>query len=594
MQKFEKHSPVVVTEVTTKHELRQFMQYPNRLYADNPNYIPSFYGDDLSDWTPGKNPAFDYCEARCWLARRDGEIVGRIGAILSHKANDKFGTHRMRFSQVDFVDDSEVSAALFGTVERWAREKGCDQVHGPLGFTDMDREGMLVEGFDRRSLFFTNYNAPYYLEHLTRLGYRKDVDWIEYRITVPEPGGAEAERLHKLSEFILKRKHLHVATVHHKSEYGPFVRQVFELVNAAYAPLYGVVELSDEQIERYANKFIPLVDPDFVCFVVDEQDQLVAFGVTALDPSVALKHSDGRLFPFGWAGVLNDLHHSDTLIMLLTAVRPDLQAEGINAVMMDHVCQSCNRHGVRVAETGPMLELNDHILAQWKRLEKEQHKRRRCFIKDLDHDVNAANAAAAQTETPETESAEEPGCARKNDPRAGFARRAGSFQAFSLLLAGKWCMISYVFAQQGSPRGQGPPRMRSRIAARRCLLPEEKVARRYAATDVVEGPRFLPALPPMHRAPPAPANKKGAAAAAPFSYLVVSQPFARSRYSPTRVSTRMRSPGLMNSGTLISAPVSRVAGLVALVAVLPAKPGSVSVTSSSTNVGGSTRNTLPL
>ncbi len=168
MQKFEKHSPVVVTEVTTKHELRQFMQYPNRLYADNPNYIPSFYGDDLSDWTPGKNPAFDYCEARCWLAWRDGEIVGRIGAILSHKANDKFGTHRMRFSQVDFVDDSEVSAALFGTVERWAREKGCDQVHGPLGFTDMDREGMLVEGFDRRSLFFTNYNAPYYLEHLTR------------------------------------------------------------------------------------------------------------------------------------------------------------------------------------------------------------------------------------------------------------------------------------------------------------------------------------------------------------------------------------------------------------------------------------------
>ena len=261
---------------------------------------------------------------------------------------------------------------------------------------------MLVEGFDRRSLFFTNYNAPYYLEHLTRLGYRKDVDWIEYRITVPVPGSAEAERLHKLSEFILKRKNLHVATVHHKSEYGPFVRQVFELVNAAYAPLYGVVELSDAQIERYANKFIPLVDPEFVCFVLDEQENLVAFGVTTLDPSPALKHSDGRLFPFGWAEMLNDLHHGDTLIMLLTAVRPDLQTEGINAVMMDHVCQSCNRHGVQFAETGPMLELNEHILAQWKRLEKEQHKRRRCFIKDLNHDVNAANtAAAAQAEAPE-------------------------------------------------------------------------------------------------------------------------------------------------------------------------------------------------
>ena len=556
MQKFEKHSPVVVTEVTTKHELRQFMQYPNRLYADNPNYIPSFYGDDLSDWTPGKNPAFDYCEARCWLARRDGEIVGRIGAILSHKANDKFGTHRMRFSQVDFVDDSEVSAALFGTVERWAREKGCDQVHGPLGFTDMDREGMLVEGFDRRSLFFTNYNAPYYLEHLTRLGYRKDVDWIEYRITVPEPGGAEAERLHKLSEFILKRKHLHVATVHHKSEYGPFVRQVFELVNAAYAPLYGVVELSDEQIERYANKFIPLVDPDFVCFVVDEQDQLVAFGVTALDPSVALKHSDGRLFPFGWAGVLNDLHHSDTLIMLLTAVRPDLQAEGINAVMMDHVCQSCNRHGVRFAETGPMLELNDHILAQWKRLSGRIFR------------PNSISAAAASsriwimTSTRPTPPQRRPRPRRRKAPNNADAKE----------------------------KMTSAPALPGALV----LLPEEKVARRYAATDAVEGPRFLPALPPMHRAPPAPANKKDAAAAAPFSYLVVSQPFARSRYSPTRVSTRMRSPGLMNSGTLISAPVSRVAGLVALVAVLPAKPGSVSVTSSSTNVGGSTRNTLPL
>ena len=179
----------------------------------------------------------------------------------------------------------EVSGALFETVENWARELGCTAVHGPLGFTDMDREGMLVEGFDRRSLFFTNYNAPYYLEHLTRLGYRKDVDWIEYRIAVPEAGGAEAERLHRLSQYILKRKNLHVATLRHKSEYGPYVRQVFALINAAYAPLYGVVELSDAQIERYANKFIPLVDPEFVCFVLDEQENLVAFGVTTLDPS---------------------------------------------------------------------------------------------------------------------------------------------------------------------------------------------------------------------------------------------------------------------------------------------------------------------
>ena len=171
-----------------------------------------------------------------------------------------------------------------------------------------------------------------------------------------------------------------MATLHHKTEYGPYVRQVFELINAAYAPLYGVVELSDAQIERYAKKFIPLVDPEFVCFVLDEQENLVAFGVTTLDPSVALKHSDGRLFPFGWAGVLNDLHHGDTLIMLLTAVRPDLQTEGINAVMMDHVCQAATAMACSLPRPVPCSK-NDHILAQWKRLDKEQHKRRRCFIK---------------------------------------------------------------------------------------------------------------------------------------------------------------------------------------------------------------------
>lgn len=360
------------------------MNYPNELYRGNPNFIPSFYSDDLADWTPGKNPAFAYCEAKAFLAYRDGEIVGRIGAILSHKANEKFGTHRMRFSQVDFIDDADVSAALFAAVESWAREKGCTEVHGPLGFTDLDREGMLVEGFDRRSLFITNYNHPYYPEHLERLGYHKDVDWIEYRITAPAAGSEDAERLHRLAQRILERKNLHVAQLRRKSEYRPYVRQVFQLVNAAYAPLYGVVELSDEQINRYADKFIPLVNPEFACFVMDEQENMVAFGVSLPDPSVALQACSGRLFPFGWYNVLHDMKHSDTLVMLLIAVRPDLQTAGINAVILDHVCQSCIRHEIHFAETGPMLETNEHVLAQWRKLEKEQHKRRRCFLKELD------------------------------------------------------------------------------------------------------------------------------------------------------------------------------------------------------------------
>ena len=200
---------VSIVEVTTKAQLRRFVDYPNQLYKDVPQFVPATYGDDLADWDRSKNPAFSYCDARCWLAERDGEIVGRIGAIRSRKANEKWGTNRMRFTQVDFIDDTEVSAALFATVEDWARELGCAAVHGPLGFTDMDREGMLVEGFDRRSCFFTYYNHPYYIDHMTALGYVKDVDWIEELITVPTDEKI-IQRWEKLSDFVLKRNHLHI------------------------------------------------------------------------------------------------------------------------------------------------------------------------------------------------------------------------------------------------------------------------------------------------------------------------------------------------------------------------------------------------
>ena len=268
-----------ITEVTTKAQLRQFVNFPIDLYRDVPQYIPGTYSDDLADWDREKNPAFSYCEARCWLASRDdGTLVGRIGAILSRKSNDKWGTHRLRFTQVDFIDDREVSAALFQTVEDWARQLGCTEIHGPLGFTDMDREGMLVEGFDRTSCFFTYYNHPYYIDHLTALGYVKDVDWTENLISVPTDQRI-IQRWEKIAAYVLKRQHLHIHQVRSRLEYPPLIRKVFELVNVAYAPLYGTVELSDDQIRKYAGKFAPLVKPELTCFVMDENDDLVAFGV---------------------------------------------------------------------------------------------------------------------------------------------------------------------------------------------------------------------------------------------------------------------------------------------------------------------------
>ena len=375
---------VEIREVKTRAERKIFCDLPNRFYMDNPNFVPAFFGDDVDDWDEKKNPAFEYCEAKSWLAYRDGEVVGRIGAILSHAANEKWGTKRMRFSQVDFIDDPEVSKALFDTVEQWAREKGMEEVHGPLGFCDLDREGMLVDGFDRRSMFYTYYNDPYYLDHLTALGYVKDTDWIEHLLPLNGWEDPNYKKLKRISDAMLRRTGFHKVEVKHKSEYKPYIRQVFELVNIAYSHLYGVVELNDRQIEKYTNKFLPLVDPDFACLIVDDDDKLMGFGVGAPSTAEAMRSCKGHLFPFGWIGLLKALRKkNDTLDLLLIAVRPEYQKSGLNGVIMEHLFTGCNKNGIRRAETGPQLETNTKVHHQWNMFDIEPHKRRRCFVKQL-------------------------------------------------------------------------------------------------------------------------------------------------------------------------------------------------------------------
>ena len=373
---------VEIREVRTRSELRKFVNYPNVLYRDVPQFIPAFYGDDLDDWNPKKNPAFSYCEAKCWLALRDGKVVGRIGAILSRRANEKWGLNRMRFTQVDFIDDFEVSSALFEAVEQFAREKGCTEVHGPLGFTDLDREGMLVEGFDRRGMFITYYNHPYYNDHLRRLGYEKDVDWVEMLVEVPYDEHT-ITRMDKLSERVMRYSNLHIAEVKSRKDYKPLVEKVFELINAAYSGLYGTVLLDERQIKRYAKKFVPLINPDLACFVLDEHDSLVGFGVSAPSMALAMKKSNGRLLPFGFVRVLRALKVNDTLDLFLVAVIPEYQNKAVNAIMLNHVLKGCLKMGIRRAETGPQLETNHKVQSQWNFFKTEQHKRRRCYVKAL-------------------------------------------------------------------------------------------------------------------------------------------------------------------------------------------------------------------
>lgn len=373
---------VIVKQVEGRAELRRFVDFPNVLYSGNPNFVPATYGDDLSDWNPAKNPAFSYCEAKCFLALRDGEIVGRIGAILSRRANEKWNTNRMRFTQVDFIDDPEVSGALFQAVEDFAREKGCDEVHGPLGFCDLDREGMLVEGFDQRGMFFTYYNAPYYNQHMERLGYHKDTDWVEYRVRIPQEGEA-VQRIHNIAQWALSAHKLHVPTVRTHIGVYPYIKQVFELVNICYAHLYGVVELDEAQIKKYVSKFLPLIKMDYVCFVMDEKERMVAFGVCAPSLDKVFQATRGRLLPTGIFRVLWAMGHNDALDMFLIAVRPEYQGQGVNAIVVDKLLQSAIRNGIQYAETGPMLEWNEPIRAQWRLFDSEQHKRRRCYIKPL-------------------------------------------------------------------------------------------------------------------------------------------------------------------------------------------------------------------
>ena len=374
---------VRIVEVKTKSQLRKFVNVPNVMYRDVPQFVPAFYGDDLADWDKTKNPAFQYCEARAFLAYRGNKIVGRIGAILSDAANKKWNTKRMRFSQLDFIDDPEVSDKLFDTVENWAREKGCTEVHGPLGFCDMDREGLLVEGYEKRNMFITYYNYPYYNEHLKRRGYTKDADWIEFKIQVPEVGSPNYTKLRKLADYAMKRGNFRTVRLEKRSEYKPYIKKVFELVNIAYEKLYGVVALVPDQIDKYADKFIPLINPDYLCLVLDSKDELAGFGVCCPSVAEAIKKSKGRLFPFGWIGVLQALRKNKAVDLLLIAARPEYQDKGVNAIIIDYIMNSCIKNEIEYAESGPQLEVNNKVNGQWKNFDIEQHKRRRCYIKTL-------------------------------------------------------------------------------------------------------------------------------------------------------------------------------------------------------------------
>ena len=372
---------VEIREVLTKKELWSWVRFPNKLYKDNEYFVPFLERDEFETFSADKNPAYAFCETKLFLAYKEGKIAGRIAGLINYAYNSKWDKNAIRFTRFDFIDDYEVSQALFDAVVTWGKEKNYTEIMGPIGFTDIDHEGMLVEGFDKLNMSITFYNHPYYLTHMERLGLEKDIDWIEYKITVPKDG---IPKIEKIANAILQKGNYKVVTYTDRKVLYKEAFEAFALIDLAYSKLYGTVPLTEDIIRSTIDGNIPLVNLDYICAIKDKEDNIVSFGIMVPSIAKALKKSNGKILPFGIVRLLRALRgKNDTLEMFLVAVDPTLQAQGLPAILISTLLKKLNENNVMYCETGPMLETNTKIHSLWRHFEKEQHKRRRCFVKQI-------------------------------------------------------------------------------------------------------------------------------------------------------------------------------------------------------------------
>lgn len=375
---------ILIKKVSNKKDLKRFIRFNYELYKNNPYSVPDLYDDMVGTFSTEKNAAFEFCEADYFLAYKDDKLVGRVAAIINRRANETWNKKEVRFGWIDFVDDPEVSKALLDTVEAWGKERGMEAIVGPLGFTDMDAEGMLVEGFDQLSTMATIYNYPYYLQHMERLGFEKEADWVEYKLTVPDK---LPEKFVRISEIILQKYNLKIRKLKRseikEKNYG---QKIFDLINEAYAPLYGYSKMTQGQINQYIKTYLPLIDLRMVSLVEDEAGELVAVGISMPSLSKALQKAKGKMLPFGWFHLLKALFvkKPDVLDLLLVGVKPEYQSKGVNALLFYDLVPTYQKMGFKYGESNPELELNKKVQAQWSAFESVQHKRRRAFRKSID------------------------------------------------------------------------------------------------------------------------------------------------------------------------------------------------------------------
>jgi GNAT superfamily N-acetyltransferase len=375
-------SVVVKPIKATKSEIKKYVQFGIDLYKGNDCFVPPIVFDEIDTLLPEKNPAFDFCRAQSFMAYRDGKPVGRITAIINDVVNQRTGEKTMRFGWVDFIDDNEVVDALFKAAEEWGRNQGMTTIVGPLGFTDMDHEGMLVEGFDEMGTMATIYNYPYYPTHMERMGYAKEAGWVEFRIAIPE---AVPDKYQRIADIVRKKFNLHTVKFTSrkklKEKYG---QALFDLINEAYDKLYGFSPLTQRQIDYYIGMYLSFLRLEDVSVIVDEDEKLVGLGITMPSFSRALQKSGGKLFPFGWWHILKAMRgKTDTVDLMLIAVAKEYLNKGVNALLFADLIPGYIKNGYKWAESNPELEENSSVQLQWQYFDYRQHRRRCAFKKSL-------------------------------------------------------------------------------------------------------------------------------------------------------------------------------------------------------------------
>jgi len=374
---------IEVKVVETRKDLKQFVKMPFALYKGHPLWVPQLIRDEIETFTPGKNPAYEYAETKLFIAFKDGKPVGRIAGILNHAANKKYNAKNLRFGWFDTIDNYDVASALFHAAEQWGKEKGMETLTGPHGFTDLDPEGMLVEGFDQLPTISVYYNYPYYPEFTTKYGFEKEVDYVEFKSLPPHETGIP-QKLLNLGERIRERSGLQVYKFKSRRDVMKRSEIIFRLLDSAFEEIYGSVPLNEQQIRYYVKKYMPFVNKELIMLALDQKGEAVGFMITLPSLSRAFQKAKGRLFPFGWFHILRALNRFEILDFYLAGIKKEYRGQGVDLLMVLEIVKAALRKGVVHAESNPELEDNKKVQAQWKYFNPTQHKRRRIFRKKID------------------------------------------------------------------------------------------------------------------------------------------------------------------------------------------------------------------